>query len=113
MPLTSEADVQRAAPDSRALAAARSVAKPEKWRRLGRDKQILWGTAMGSGGDYQVHVDVATGALDCSCPSRKRPCKHALGLMLLEARSPDTIDDLPVPDGHRWAAEERYGDSWE
>ena len=34
---------------------------------------------------YQVCVDLAGPAYKCSCPSRKFPCKHALGLLLLWA----------------------------
>ena len=50
----------------------------------------------GSGREpYRVALDLAGGpAWTCSCPSRKQPCKHALGLLLLLARG-------QVPAGHR------------
>lgn len=113
MPLTSETDVRREAPDAKAFTAAKTVAKRAKWQRLGRDGQVLWGTAIGSSDHYSVYVDVAHHELECSCPSRKRPCKHALGLMLLEANESASIPDAAVPSGHKYAAQERYYDSWE
>ncbi len=44
---------------------------------------VLWGLCAGSGKNpYQVVVDLSGPAYKCSCPSRKFPCKHALGLLL-------------------------------
>ncbi len=63
----------------------------------------MWGLCKGSGSKpYQTLVDIgATGAgsasgpaYKCSCPSRKFPCKHALGLLLLWAGG-----DQQVPAG--------------
>jgi hypothetical protein len=46
----------------------------------------VWGLCKGSGGKpYQTAVDVDGPAFRCTCPSRKFPCKHALGLLLLWA----------------------------
>jgi hypothetical protein len=47
-------------------------------------------------------ADAAGPAYKCSCPSRKFPCKHALGLLLLWA-----ADDAAVPPGQapEWAAQ--------
>ena len=38
---------------------------------------------------YQTVIDLNDIAFKCSCPSRKFPCKHGLGLLLLYARQPD------------------------
>ena len=44
---------------------------------------MLWGLCAGSGKNpYQTIVDLSGPAYKCSCPSRKFPCKHALGLLL-------------------------------
>lgn len=113
MALTTESDVRSRAPDPQSFTAARSVAKPAKWSKLGRDGTVLWGTAIGQSDHYSVYVDVARQEFECSCPSRKRPCKHALGLMLLEATSEASIPDAPVPSSQRHQAQQRYSGSWE
>ncbi|MFD7889228.1 SWIM zinc finger family protein, partial [Streptomyces albidoflavus] len=44
----------------------------------------MWGLCKGSGSKpYRTVVDTTGPAYQCSCPSRKFPCKHALGLLLL------------------------------
>lgn len=44
----------------------------------------MWGLCKGSGSKpYRTVVDLTGPAYKCSCPSRKFPCKHALGLLLL------------------------------
>jgi hypothetical protein len=53
---------------------------------LGHDDAAVWGECQGSGAKpYQVQIDVAEPAFKCSCPSRKFPCKHGLGLALMLA----------------------------
>jgi hypothetical protein len=78
--------VEQLAPDAAAVKAAQGLAKPSKWQSLGRDARVLWGECQGSGANpYQVRVDLEDAACKCSCPSRKVPCKHALGLLLMMA----------------------------
>ncbi|MET8828398.1 SWIM zinc finger family protein [Streptomyces sp. NPDC004610] len=66
----------------------------------------VWGECKGSGSTpYRTVVDIAdpTGpAYRCSCPSRKFPCKHALGLLLLWAGGEAVVPVGPAPD---WAAQ--------
>jgi hypothetical protein len=74
------------APDSSAAVAGRNIANPAKWVAFGRDDERVWGEAKGSGANpYQTAVDLAAPAYKCSSPSRKIPCKHVLGLLLLYA----------------------------
>jgi hypothetical protein len=75
------------APDSASIAAARKLASPASWTQSGADDAAIWGLAKGSGANpYQVAVDLRSGpAFKCSCPSRKIPCKHVLGLLMLHA----------------------------
>src|SRR5215470_9578137 len=88
--------VEQMAPDPAAVKAAQSVARPNKWANLGRDEQFTWGECQGSGSTpYQVRVDHGDGTCKCSCPSRKLPCKHSLGLLLMFA------DGRSVPAGAR------------
>ncbi|HEX2312242.1 MAG TPA: SWIM zinc finger family protein [Thermomonospora sp.] len=72
------------APDQASARAAAGVARPATWRAAGCDEQSVWGLCQGSGRSvYQACVDLAEPAFRCSCPSRKIPCKHVLGLLLL------------------------------
>jgi hypothetical protein len=88
--------VEQLAPDAAAVKAAQGVAKPQKWQNLGRNERLLWGECQGSGSNpYQVRVDLDDGACKCSCPSRKQPCKHALGLLMLLAGG--TVATAPLP----------------
>jgi hypothetical protein len=94
------AQVEALAPDGSSLSAARGLARPGTWTGLGTaggPPASVWGLCQGSGtrgagpkgrgaGEtkpYQTCVDLAEPAYRCSCPSRKFPCKHALGLLLL------------------------------
>src|SRR5262249_22386792 len=40
---------------------------------------------------YQVQIDLTEPAFKCSCPSRKFPCRHGLGLLLIYAGIPEVI----------------------
>ncbi len=72
------------APDASSGKAAVGVAKPAKWGGTGWDETAVWGECQGSGKSaYRASVDLSEPAYRCSCPSRKFPCKHALGLLLL------------------------------
>ena len=61
------------------------------------------GACQGSGSKpYQVQIDLAEPAFKCSCPSRKFPCKHALGLLLIHATTPAAIVKAERP---AWVSE--------
>jgi hypothetical protein len=81
------------APDPASVTAARSVSGSRQWSGTGHDERAVWGTCRG----YQTAVDLAGPAFSCSCPSRKVPCKHALGLLLLWASSPEAVPAGPAP----------------
>ena len=89
------------APDAWAARAARDLAVRRKWQAsaadLGRD--VVWGEYQGSAAQaYRVAVDLSGPAFACSCPSRKSPCKHALGLMLLAASDPANVPPGEAPE---------------
>jgi hypothetical protein len=72
------------APDPASAKAGNQLAAPAKWGELGRSDQALWGECQGSGKlPYRTQIDLSEPAFKCSCPSRKFPCKHGLGLYLL------------------------------
>jgi hypothetical protein len=72
------------APDPASATAGRKLGSPKTWKGLGHDERALWGECQGSA-LYQVKVDLADLTASCSCPSRKFPCKHGLGLLVLHA----------------------------
>ncbi|GAB1822480.1 SWIM zinc finger family protein [Herbidospora sp. RD11066] len=90
------------APDAASQKAANGVSAPRKWSAMGVSGSALWGECAGSGSKpYQACVDLSEPAYRCSCPSRKFPCKHALGLLLLWSADGVPPADTPSP----WAAE--------
>lgn len=91
------------APDAASLKAGRDLGSPRKWQSLGGDEETLWGLAMGSGKEpYQTRVSLIDFATKCSCPSRKFPCKHALGLMFISAGEPGALTQQERPP---WVSE--------
>ncbi|HWA84166.1 MAG TPA: SWIM zinc finger family protein, partial [Fimbriimonadaceae bacterium] len=67
--------------------AGKGLASISKWVSLGSDIGCVWGEAKGSAAlPYQTCIDLSEPAFKCSCPSRKFPCKHGLGLFLLYAQ---------------------------
>src|SRR5947199_383129 len=72
------------APDAAAASAGRKQASPGVWSATGALPGAVWGLCQGSGkSPYRTIVDLTGPAYSCTCPSRKFPCKHALGLLLL------------------------------
>ncbi|MEU3931770.1 SWIM zinc finger family protein [Streptomyces sp. NPDC029044] len=95
------------APDAASRKAGSKLGAAGPWSEAGSsDEGTVWGLCKGSGSKpYQTVVDIADAAgpaYKCSCPSRKFPCKHALGLLLLWA-----ADEAAVPPGQapEWAAQ--------
>ncbi|HEV7963797.1 MAG TPA: SWIM zinc finger family protein [Actinoplanes sp.] len=93
----STAQVTALAPDAGSLKSARGVSGAGHWQEPGLLDDVLWGLCRGSGKNpYQVCVDLSGPAFKCSCPSRKFPCKHALGLLLLWAEG-GAVPAGPLP----------------
>src|SRR5690348_6013544 len=87
------------APDAGAAKAGKDLAVARKWRTLGHDAEVAWGTCQGSGvAPYQTGIDLSGPGFRCSCPSRKFPCKHALGLFLLLASVPGSFTETARPE---------------
>lgn len=89
--------VAQMAPDSGSVAAGKKLMALKSWEHLGHSSEALWGLCRGSA-LYQVKVDLSNLGYHCSCPSRKFPCKHVLGLMMLFAGSPDAVAACAAPD---------------
>jgi len=71
------------APDAASAAAGREQAFPAWWTGVGASDAAVWGACRGT---YRTCAEPDGPAFRCSCPSRKSPCKHALGLLLLWAQ---------------------------
>lgn len=72
------------APDTASLKAGIGLAKPLNWKNLSKHPEGIWGDCQGSAKTpYQVQIALTDFKIHCTCPSRKRPCKHALGLLTL------------------------------
>ncbi|SFN80400.1 hypothetical protein SAMN05428949_3523 [Chitinophaga sp. YR627] len=101
--LLTEEQVLSLAPDEASRKAGKALAGAAKWVSKGANEQALWGECQGSGSKpYQTQIDLAGTAFKCSCPSRKFPCKHGMGLMLLYARESATFTDNTPPS---WVSE--------
>ena len=86
------------ATDPGSAKAGQGLAQPRKWVSAGCDDRAVWGECQGSGArPYQVRFDVTDGASKCSCPSRKFPCKHVVGLMLNFASSDSAVAKSAAP----------------
>ncbi|MEE4377456.1 MAG: SWIM zinc finger family protein [Candidatus Competibacteraceae bacterium] len=91
------------APDTASVKAGRDLARASQWSSLGNTQRVLWGECKGSGArPYQTQIELNEPAFKCSCPSRKFPCKHALGLFLLFTAQTAVFEEQPLPD---WVTE--------
>lgn len=78
------AQVLQLAPDAASTAAAERLARSGSWLDLGGSARGLWGLCQGSAATpYETVVALEGSVGACTCPSRKRPCKHVLALLLL------------------------------
>ncbi|HEX9996316.1 MAG TPA: uracil-DNA glycosylase [Abditibacterium sp.] len=87
-------------PDPASTKNAQTLADPKKWEHLGafddEDGEIIWGEIRGSSGEsYHTRVGLDAEKFNCSCPSRKRPCKHALALALLRDGDASVFRETP------------------
>jgi len=91
------------APDATSAKAGKGLSTPRSWLSVGQSERAVWGECQGSGREpYRTQVDLSGPAFRCSCPSRKFPCKHGLGLLLLLAGQPAAVL-VAEPPG--WVAE--------
>lgn len=76
----------------------KKLALSSKWQLFATDKRALWGECKGSGSTpYYVKIDLKGPAFGCSCPVRKLPCKHIMGLFFLFAQQPQSFSPRKAP----------------
>ena len=86
-------------PDASSTKNGKKLASASHWVTLGRGDRAIWGECKGSGSKpYRTQIDLSEPAFKCSCPSRKFPCKHGLGLFLLFAEQPTLLGESAPPD---------------
>ena len=95
----SEEQILSMAPDNSSKKSGKELANPSKWVKREMSERALWGECQGSSKlPYQTQVDLINIAFKCSCPSRKFPCKHGLGLLLLYTRDKKLFSNAPEPN---------------
>jgi uncharacterized Zn finger protein len=76
------------APNDSTERRGRSLANSAKWNSIATNYEAIWGECKGSGSQpYIVQINLSGPKYKCSCPVRKPPCKHVLGLFFLFAKS--------------------------
>ncbi len=96
------------APDESSRRSGAGLGRPAPWQGAGVAGDVLWGLCAGSGKNpYQVVVDLSGPAYKCSCPSRKFPCKHALGLLLNWANGALPEESAPADFAAAWLDDRR------
>lgn len=75
------------APSPASIVAAEGLAVPQCWADTGCDARAVWGRCTGGSSEpYDCAIDHVAVRTRCTCASRRRPCKHALALLLLWSR---------------------------
>lgn len=93
-----EDQIASLSPDPASLKAGQGLSSPAKWVSAEYSDRALWGECQGSGAHpYQTQVDLQNIAFKCSCPSRKFPCKHGLGLLLLYVKNRNSFQSNVEP----------------
>ena len=93
------------ATDAASVLAVVKLAGGTAWRGEGCTTRAVWGSCAGSGAAaYRTTVDITGPAYRCSCPSRKIPCKHALGLLLRWSEGLVPEGPQPPPFAAEWLA---------
>jgi hypothetical protein len=96
------------ASDESSRRSATGLGRPVSWTGMGVAGDVLWGLCAGSGKNpYQTIVDLGGPAYKCSCPSRKFPCKHALGLLLNWANGSVPEESAPADFARAWLDDRR------
>jgi hypothetical protein len=96
------------AADESSRRSATGLGRPAPWSGTGVAGDMLWGLCAGSGRNpYQTIVDLSGPAYKCSCPSRKFPCKHALGLLLNWANGSVPEESAPADFARAWLDDRR------
>ncbi len=85
------------APDPGTAQRAKALAYPLRWLSLEGNGRAIWGTLGDPTNPFRTQVDLVEPAFRCSCPVRRKPCKHCIGLLLLFSKSNDAFQVVEEP----------------
>ncbi|MGJ5890658.1 SWIM zinc finger family protein [Streptomyces niveiscabiei] len=90
------------APDDASRKAGSELAEAGRWFGAGcSGAGVVWGVYEAGGASYRALADLSgAGGLvsACGCPSRKSPCEHVVGLLLLWAAHDPAVREGVAPD---------------
>ncbi|MBF0231656.1 MAG: SWIM zinc finger family protein [Desulfamplus sp.] len=89
--------ITQMAPDNSSATSGKKLSSPNHWQNLGKTETVIWGECKGSA-LYKIRVELTGYTYKCSCPSRKIPCKHILGLLFLSAEKPNSLSQSEPPE---------------
>jgi hypothetical protein len=85
------------------MRAGRGLASTNHWQILAYNNEFIWGEFPNARqNSIQTFVSRLDMTVACSCNSRKFPCRHGIGLLLLAAKRPSHFSRL-LPEG--WLAQ--------
>lgn len=96
------ARIERLAPDANSITAARKLLKKKAFTAIQptADGGGWWAKCAGQTDDYEVSAKRPTAGnfdTNCTCPSYKHPCKHAIALLIYLAENPAERPGPPQP----------------
>lgn len=95
------AELLAQSPDAKTLEGARRLFFSRRWRTIAGDGNWLWGEFEVNGPQpLRTAVDLINGHFFCTCRSRRRPCTHALSLVMVLGNQADRITVASPPE---WA----------
>lgn len=79
------------APDTGTGQRATGIAHAQIWHSLEGNGRAIWGTYGYALDPFKVVVDFEGPAFRCTCPVRRKPCKHSIALLLVFAKNNDAF----------------------
>ena len=85
------------APDPGTAQRATGIAHATIWHSLEGNGRAIWGTYGYAADPFKVSVDFEGPAFSCTCPVRRKPCKHGIALLLVFAKNNDAFQVVTDP----------------
>ena len=85
------------APDPGTAQRATRIAHAPIWFSLEGNGRAIWGTYGYELDPFKVSVDFEGPAFRCTCPVRRKPCKHGIALLLVFAKNNDAFKVMSDP----------------
>lgn len=93
-------------PDHFTIRSGYGNATPQKWRFLGAEQEVVWGLFDNKKRPpFQVALLLDEMYFSCTCLSRRFPCQHIIGLLLMYSQSADRFKKDSFPP---WLRERQH-----